>query len=93
MSLFFFFVLGSHLPVSRKLLGDFAAVLGGLQSPIKWYNKKKEKERKKERIFFSFSQESGIVKQSPKYDWTLAISQSAHAELIYMYIYIIYIFS
>ena len=24
---FFFFVLGSHLPMSRKLLGDFAAKL------------------------------------------------------------------
>ena len=27
--LFFFFVLGSHFPMSRKLLGDFAALLGG----------------------------------------------------------------
>ena len=35
---FFFFVLGSHLPMSRKLLGDSAALL---QSPIKWYNEKK----------------------------------------------------
>ena len=35
---FFFFVLGSHLPMSRKLLGDSA---GLLQSPIKWYNEKK----------------------------------------------------
>ena len=33
----FFFVLGSHLPMSRKLLGDSAALL---QSPIKWYNEK-----------------------------------------------------
>ena len=41
----FFSVLGSHLP---KLLGDFAALLGGLQSPIKWYNEKKEKEQEKE---------------------------------------------
>ena len=37
-NLFFFFVLGSHLPISRKLLGGFAALL---QSPIKWYNEKK----------------------------------------------------
>ena len=37
-TLFFFFVLGSHLPISRKLLGVFAALL---QSPIKWYNEKK----------------------------------------------------
>ena len=37
MSHLFFFVLGSHLPISRKLLGDFAALL---QSPIKWYNEK-----------------------------------------------------
>ena len=37
-TLFFFFVLGSHLPISRKLLGGFAALL---QSPIKWYNEKK----------------------------------------------------
>ena len=36
----FFFVLGSHLPMNRKLLGDFAALLGGLQSPIKWYSEK-----------------------------------------------------
>ena len=28
---FFFFVLVSHLPMSRKLLGDFAALLGGQQ--------------------------------------------------------------
>ena len=34
--------------MSRKLLRDFAALLGGLQSPIKWYNKKKENEREKE---------------------------------------------
>ena len=53
-SSFFFFVLGSHLPVSGKLLGDFAALLRGLQSPIKWYNKKKGKEREKERIYFYF---------------------------------------
>ena len=33
--------------MSRKLLGDFAALLGGLQSPIKWYHEKKEKEEKK----------------------------------------------
>ena len=46
---FFFYVLGSHLPMSRKLLGEYAALLGSLQSPIKWYNKKKERERKKER--------------------------------------------
>ena len=32
----------------RRLLRDFAALLGGLQSPIKWYNEKKEKEREKE---------------------------------------------
>ena len=37
MSHLFFFVLGSHLPISRKLLGDFAALL---QRPIKWYNEK-----------------------------------------------------
>ena len=30
--LFFFCVLGRHLPMSRKLLGDFAALLRGLQS-------------------------------------------------------------
>ena len=35
--LFFFFVLGSHLPMGKKLLKDVAALLGGLQSPIKWY--------------------------------------------------------
>ena len=35
--------------MSRKLLRDFAALLGGLQSPIvMWYNEKKEKEREKE---------------------------------------------
>ena len=37
---FSFFVSGSHLPMSRKLLGDFASLLGGQQSPIKWYNEK-----------------------------------------------------
>ena len=26
--------------MSRKLLGDFASLLGGQQSPIKWYNEK-----------------------------------------------------
>ena len=31
-------MLGSHLPIGRKLLGGFAALL---QSPIKWYNEKK----------------------------------------------------
>ena len=35
--------------MNRKLLRDFAALLGGLQSPIKWYNEKKEKEKEKER--------------------------------------------
>ena len=35
---FFFFVVGSHLAMSRKLLRDYAALLGDLQSPIKWYN-------------------------------------------------------
>ena len=35
--------------MSKKLLGDFAALLGGLQSPVRWYNEKKEKEREKER--------------------------------------------
>ena len=35
--------------MSRKLLGDFAALLGGLRSPTKRYNKKKEKESDKER--------------------------------------------
>ena len=39
---FFFFVLGSHFPMNRKLLGDFAALLRGMQ----WYNEKKQKERK-----------------------------------------------
>ena len=57
---FFFFVLGSHLPMSRKLLRDFAALLGGLHSPIKWYNKKKEKERKKQKKRNkNYRQESG----------------------------------
>ena len=37
-TLFFLVVLGSHLPISRKLLRGFAALL---QSPIKWYNEKK----------------------------------------------------
>jgi len=32
--------------MSRKLLGDYAALLGGLQSPIKRYKKKKEKKKK-----------------------------------------------
>ena len=36
--LLFLCVLGSHLPMSRKLLGDFAELLRDLQSPIKWYN-------------------------------------------------------
>ena len=40
-------MLGSHFPMSRKLLIDFAALLGGLQGCIKWYNKKIG--RKKER--------------------------------------------
>ena len=31
-------MLGSHLPIGRKLLGGFSALL---QSPIKWYNEKK----------------------------------------------------
>ena len=35
--------------MSRKLLGDFAALLGGLQSPTKWYNEKGEKEKKKKK--------------------------------------------
>ena len=36
--------------MNRKLLGDFAALLGGcLQSPIKWYNEKKEQEKERER--------------------------------------------
>ena len=49
---FFFFVLGSPLPMNRKLLGDSAALLGGLQSPVKWYNKKKgiKEERKEQNI-------------------------------------------
>ena len=34
--------------MSRRLLGDFAALLGDPQSPINWYNEKKEKEREKE---------------------------------------------
>ena len=57
---FFFVVLGSHLPMSRKLLGDYAALSsssssfggwgwGGLQSPIKWYKKKKDKEGEKKK--------------------------------------------
>ena len=33
-----FLLLSSHLQMSRKLLGDFAALLVGLQSPIKWFN-------------------------------------------------------
>ena len=44
-TLFFFFVLGSHLPMSRKLLGDVAALL---QSAVKWYNEKKSS--RKERL-------------------------------------------
>ena len=43
-TLFFFFVLGSHLPMSRKLLGDFAALL---QSPVKWYNEKKSSQKER----------------------------------------------
>ena len=47
-------MLGSHLPMSRKLVRDFAALLGDPQSPIKshsqWCNKKKEKARKKETV-------------------------------------------
>ena len=34
--------------MSRKLLGDFAVLLKDLQSPIKWYNKNKEKEMDKD---------------------------------------------
>ena len=40
--------------MSRKLVRDFAALLGDPQSPIKshsqWCNKKKEKARKKETV-------------------------------------------
>ena len=34
-----FLFLSSHLQMSRKLLGDYAALLVGLQSPIKWLKK------------------------------------------------------
>ena len=33
-------MLGSHLPISRKHLGDFVALLRDLQSPINLYNEK-----------------------------------------------------
>ena len=46
---FFFFVLGSHFPMNKKLLGDFAALLRGMQSHIQRYNEKKPKEREKEK--------------------------------------------
>ena len=41
----FVFMLGSHLPMSRNL--HFAALLGGLQSPIKWHNEKKGRKKKR----------------------------------------------
>ena len=44
---FFFFVLGSHFPMNRKLLGELAALLRGMQSPMQWYNEKKQKEKGK----------------------------------------------
>ena len=43
------FGVGSHLPSRKKLLGDYAALLGGkgggggLQSPMKWYEKVQKK--------------------------------------------------
>jgi len=45
--LFFFFALGSHLPMSRKLLGDYAALAGGSAESYKVVKKKKERKRTK----------------------------------------------